>query len=234
MATEAASLDDVLVAQLESCMIGRGWTVAVPQGVNTLAGARAQPPTVSRSITLAYFRHPVEATGFVATAAFERESEFEMDRGMPRLREGTVVHVTMVVGVTHPKSEQLLAMLGARHCNLAVECYLDELPEARGVDAVPIANAADVGPATERLASLAGRYALPFATVRSTVEAYLTELTTDEGRLDFASEQVPALLMAAERPDEAREALARYGRVAGADYERFRLACERHWATQSS
>ena len=180
-------------------MVARGWTAAP-----------------GRNHVGASFVRPV-GEGFVTTA------ELEAGRGpirsvlgrLPKDHPGPPLHASAEVGVSCPEADRLIRAAGGESWFLpAVSVDVGELLVPPREVELTVATIGELRPAVESLVGMIEEVALPFATPRASLGALIEELqrAADDG-MPAASVYIPALFIAFSRPGDAREALARNGRL---------------------
>jgi hypothetical protein len=200
-----AALTPVLVAALTARMIAAGWSVDPVRGVLRVGS------------DLSTFRHPVDGE-------FTAEVEFMLVGGW--VKGDPPVTVAARVAVDYEPAYRLApVVLGTESSS---ECELDvgELLDPPGRLVVTMSKASQADDVAEQLVGPVLAHALDYVRAHANLEELLDAARSDPEMFDYEIEQVPLLLAAAGRHDEARAALARYqatgeSAVIDVEYRRF-------------
>jgi hypothetical protein len=183
--SEHESVDPPFFAAVDPAMLAAGWrsSTEVPYGLLPRQGR--------------YFRPPDALLVPVAQLSYINVTE-----------RGPLIEVT--VGVTCPPAERVLSMLRATLCNLTVE-------ESSGVEVgpweLPLVRDADVPRAVTESTRLVAEHWQPISRSLNELDAFIDRLRGlgDEDETDGV--QVPAILAAAGRIEDARGSLRSYRRA---------------------
>jgi hypothetical protein len=200
-----AALAAVLAEALTTRMTTAGWSVDLARRVRP-AGH-----------DLPSFRHPVEG-GFTATVEFMLVGRWE-DGDPP-------VKVAAQVGVDYEPAYCLAPLVLDRESYSECDTDLGDLLEPPGDLTVTMSSVSDADDVAHRLVEPVLAHALDYARTHASIEGMLDAARSDPEMFHLEIEQVPLLLAAAGRYDEARDALTGYRAaddwsVAQPEYRRF-------------
>jgi hypothetical protein len=200
-----AALTAALAPALTARMTAAGWSVDLAK--------RARP----MGNDLPSFRHPIE-DGFAATVEFELVGLWQS--GDPPVK------VAAEVGVDYEPAYCLAPLMLGRESYSEYDTELGELLDPPSDFVVTMSKTSDADDVARQLVEPILTHALDHARGHASVEDMVDAARTDPDFFDLEIEQVPLLLAAAGRHDEAREALARYQatgdwQVAEPEYRRF-------------